>query len=283
MVSIRDLLRVPHEETFDLGSVDPGSTPGLLDDRRPKRWASEQFARVGAELAGYQERLYAQAKAAGDARRLLLVLQALDAGGKDGTIRRVIGQLNPQGVHIVSFGPPTPQERRHGFLWRVRRQVPRAGYVGVFNRSHYEDVLVARVHRLVTDEVWRRRYAEINRFERGLVDDHVTIVKVMLHISPEEQRKRLLARLEDPTKHWKYSPGDVDERRLWPDYQAAYGDALGRCSTEPAPWYVVPADRKWYRNWAVAQLLRETFADLDPQYPPPDFDVATEKTRLQAA
>jgi PPK2 family polyphosphate:nucleotide phosphotransferase len=283
MESIRDLLRVPQGDTFDLGSVDPRSTPGLPPHKDPKRLARRELADVGLDLGGYQERLYAQAKAAGDPRRLLLVLQAMDGGGKDGTVRKVIGQLNPQGVHVVSFGPPTPEERRHYFLWRIRREVPRPGYVGVFNRSHYEDVLVARVHRLVPEAVWCKRYTEINNFERGLTEDHVTIVKVMLHISYEEQRERLLARLEDPTKHWKYSPGDVDERRLWPDYQAAYGDALGRCSTDHAPWYVVPADRKWYRDWAVAHLLRAAFADIDPQYPPAGFDVAAEKARLMAA
>ncbi|HEV7965116.1 MAG TPA: polyphosphate kinase 2 family protein [Actinoplanes sp.] len=281
MASVRELLRVPHGDTFDLASVDTGSTPGLPETRNPKAWARGRLARVGDEVAGYQERLYAQAKAGAPAR-LLLILQAMDCGGKDGTIRKVIGRLNPQGVHIVSFGPPTPAERRHDFLWRIRRRLPRPGHVGVFNRSHYEDVLVARVHELVPERVWSRRYDEINSFESELVDDDVTIVKVMLHISPEEQRRRLHARLEDPTKHWKYDPSDVDERRYWSDYMAAYGDALGRCSTGKAPWYVVPADRKWYRDWAAAHLLRETLADLDPRYPPPSFDIAAEKARLKA-
>ncbi|GII23017.1 polyphosphate kinase 2 family protein [Planosporangium mesophilum] len=280
MATIRELLRVPHGDTVDLASVDPRSTPGLPDIRRPKAKAREQLSRVGDELAGYQERLYAQAKAGGTGRRLLLVLQAMDCGGKDGTIRKVIGRLNPQGVHIVSFGPPTPAERRHHFLWRVRREVPRPGYVGVFNRSHYEDVLVARVRGAVPERIWSRRYDEINSFERELVDEQVTIIKVMLHISPDEQRRRLRARLEDPTKYWKYDPADLEERRHWADYQAAYGDALGRCSTDEAPWYVVPADRKWYRDWAVAHLLRETLAELDPHYPPPSVDLAREKARL---
>ncbi len=280
---LRELLRVSPGDRFDLGTVDPGHTPGLPATKDPKAWVRQRLAEAGAELAGYQEKLYASAKAAGDPRRVLLVLQAMDCGGKDGTIRKVIGELNPAGVNIVSFGVPTPEERRHHFLWRGRRAVPGPGYVGVFNRSHYEDVLVARVHRLVPGGVWKRRYGQINNFERALVDDHVTVLKVMLHISYEEQRRRLLARLDDPTKHWKYNPGDVDERRLWPDYQAAYADALGRCSTDHAPWYVVPADHKWYRNWAVAHLLRETFADLDPRYPSPDFDVEAEKARVKAA
>ncbi len=241
---LRELLRVSPGDRFDLGTVDPGHTPGLPATKDPKAWVRQRLAEAGAELAGYQEKLYASAKAAGDPRRVLLVLQAMDCGGKDGTIRKVFGELNPAGVNIV---------------------------------------LVARVHRLVPGGVWKRRYGQINNFERALVDDHVTVLKVMLHISYEEQRRRLLARLDDPTKHWKYNPGDVDERRLWPDYQAAYADALGRCSTDHAPWYVVPADHKWYRNWAVAHLLRETFADLDPRYPSPDFDVEAEKARVKAA
>jgi PPK2 family polyphosphate:nucleotide phosphotransferase len=282
MASIRELLRVPAGDTFDLASVDPRGTPGL-PAKKDKQWARDQLDAVGAELAGSQEKLYARAKAAGDPRRVLLVLQAMDCGGKDGTIRNVAGRLNPQGVRVVSFGPPTPEERRHHFLWRVRREVPGPGYIGMFNRSHYEDVLIVRVHGLVPERVWTRRYAQINDFEAKLTGSGVTVVKVMLHISYEEQRARLLARLEDPTKHWKYNPADVEERRYWPDYQAAYADALGRCSTGGAPWYVVPADRKWYRDWAVAHLLRETMADLRLEYPPPDFDVAAEKARLTAA
>jgi PPK2 family polyphosphate:nucleotide phosphotransferase len=282
MASIRELLRVPAGDTFDLASVDPRGTPGL-PAKKDKQWARDQLDAVGAELAGYQEKLYARAKAAGDPRRVLLVLQAMDCGGKDGTIRNVAGRLNPQGVRLVSFGPPTPEERRHHFLWRVRREVPGPGYIGMFNRSHYEDVLIVRVHGLVPERVWTRRYAQINDFEANLTGSGVTVVKVMLHISYEEQRARLLARLEDPTKHWKYNPADVEERRYWPDYQAAYADALGRCSTGAAPWYVVPADRKWYRDWAVAHLLRETMADLRLEYPPPGFDVAAEKARLTAA
>jgi PPK2 family polyphosphate:nucleotide phosphotransferase len=207
----------------------------------------------------------------------------MDCGGKDGTIKSVVGLFNPSGVRVASFGVPTPQERRHHFLWRVRRELPEPGYVGAFNRSHYEDVLVVRVHGLVPASRVERRYDMINDFERELVDDGLTLVKVMLHISPEEQLDRLRARLEDPTKHWKYRPGDLDERARWAAYQDAYNVALTRCSTDRAPWYVVPADRKWYRNWAVAQLVLETLADLDPQYPKPDYDVAAEKRRLRGA
>jgi PPK2 family polyphosphate:nucleotide phosphotransferase len=260
--------------------------PGFPDDktvrRDPKAWARRALVDVGVELAGFQEKLFASAKRGGDRRRVLMILQAMDCGGKDGTIEHVVGQFNPQGVQIVGFGPPTPEERKHHFLWRIRRALPGAGFIGVFNRSQYEDVLIVRVHNLVSPRIWSRRYEQINRFEHELVSDGVTVLKVMLHISREEQRNRLLARLDDPTKHWKYNPSDVDERLLWTDYQAAYADALGRCSTEYAPWHVVPADRKWYRDWAVAHLLRETLADMHLTYPEVDLDVGTERARLLA-
>jgi PPK2 family polyphosphate:nucleotide phosphotransferase len=279
---LRELLRVPAGDTFDLGSVGPRSTPGL-PNKKGRSWARARLDEVGGDLAGHQERLYASAKAAGDRRRLLLVLQAMDCGGKDGTIRKVVGRFNPAGVSIVSFGPPTDEEKAHDFLWRIRRALPAPGYVGVFNRSHYEDVLVVRVHDIVAPDVWGQRYDQINAFERELVADGVTIVKVMLHISKAEQLERLGDRLDDPTKYWKYNPGDVDERQRWADYQAAYGDALARCSTDAAPWYVVPADRKWYRDWAVAHLLHETLEGMGLDYPPPTFDVEAEKARLKTA
>jgi PPK2 family polyphosphate:nucleotide phosphotransferase len=281
-MTLRELLRVPALEPVDLTKIDPSGTPGLPDraQRNPKRWTAEHLVEIGAELASYQERLYASAKAAVDRRRVLLVLQAMDCGGKDGTTKRIAGAMNPQGMHIAGFGPPTEEERKHDFLWRIRREVPGPGYLGVFNRSHYEDVLVVRVHGLVPESVWRERYGQINAFERVLADDGVTIIKVMLHISYAEQRGRLLARLEDPTKHWKYNPGDIAERELWPAYQKAYEEALRKCSTDHAPWYVVPADRKWYRDWAVAVLLRDTLADLGLTYPRGDFDPRAEKRRL---
>jgi len=284
--SIRDLLRVPPGDRFDLSTVDPRSTPGLPDDkavrRDPRAWTERALADVWPELGRYQEMLFASAKHGGERRRLLLILQAMDCGGKDGTVKHVVGQFNPQGVQIAAFGPPTPEERKHHFLWRIRRALPGAGFVGVFNRSQYEDVLIVRVHNLVSPRVWGRRYEQINRFEHELVSDGVVVLKVMLHISRDEQRERLLARLDDPTKHWKYNPADVDERLLWTDYQAAYADALGRCSTAYAPWHVVPADRKWYRDWAVAHLLRETLADMHLTYPAVDIDVEAERARLLA-
>jgi PPK2 family polyphosphate:nucleotide phosphotransferase len=282
---MRSLLQVPADGSFDLASVDPGATPGLpkkaTKDDHPKRWAAAQLdGPLGVALGEEQEKLYASAKTGGDRRRLLVVLQAMDCGGKDGTVHHVAGRLNPQGLQIRSFGAPTEEERSHDFLWRIRRALPDAGYVGVFNRSHYEDVLIARVHGLVPEEVWRDRYQKINDFEYELVDQGFTLLKIMLHISPEEQRKRLLARLDDPTKHWKYNPADIDERAFWPAYQDAYRDALAACSTDLAPWYVVPADRKWYRDYAVARLLLETLEALRLSYPGPSYDVRKERARL---
>jgi PPK2 family polyphosphate:nucleotide phosphotransferase len=286
MTELRRLLTARPGKT-SLAGIDPRGTPGLPDDRairaHPKRWSRNQVAAIGRELAAYQERLFSSAKVGASHQRILLVLQAMDCGGKDGTVRGVTRGLNPAGIDAVSFGPPTEQERRHDFLWRIHRALPAAGYVGIFNRSHYEDVLVVRVHELVPEQVWSRRYDQINAFEAELAADGLTMVKVMLHISKSEQKKRLLARLDDQTKHWKYNPGDLAERALWDDYQRAYEDALNRCSTTAAPWYVVPADRKWYRNYAVAKLLQEAFADIDPRYPKASFDVAAEHAKLIAA
>ncbi|MFC3503050.1 PPK2 family polyphosphate kinase [Micromonospora krabiensis] len=288
---MRELLRV--SAPVDLGAIDPRSTPGLPEataGEHRKGWAREQVALLGAGLGRRQEMLYATAKAAQErpgpadrpAGRVLLVLQAMDCGGKDGTIKRVAGAMNPLGLHIRSFGPPTPEELRHDFLWRVRRALPPPGYVGIFNRSHYEDVLVARVASLVPEAVWRARYDEINDFERELTDAGVTLVKVLLHISYAEQGARLLERLDDPRKHWKYNPSDIDARARWDDYQAAYAEALSRCATDAAPWFVVPADRKWYRDWAVAHLLKETFDTLALGYPAANFDLGRERERLRA-
>lgn len=286
MPDLRDLLKVRPGDTR-LADIDPRGTPGLPgakvtgDDR--KQWSKTEVAMISGELGGAQERLFASAKAGATRQRVLLLLQAMDCGGKDGTVRNLTQGMSSAGMKAVSFGPPTDTEREHDFLWRIRRALPGAGYVGLFNRSHYEDVLVVRVHDLVTEDVWSRRYEEINAFEAEQAADGLTLVKVMLHISRDEQKKRLLERLDDPGKQWKYNPGDLAERARWDDYQQAYEDALNRCSTDAAPWYVVPADRKWYRNWAVATLLRHAFTDIDPQYPEPDFDVAAERAKLAAA
>lgn len=277
---LRAVLRAP-SGAVDLSAIDPRSTPGLPKEARADRkgWAREQVAGIGEHLAHLQERLFAEFKGGGR-RRVLLVLQAMDCGGKDGTVRRVAGTMNPQGLRVVGFGPPTEKERKHHFLWRVRNELPGAGLIGVFNRSHYEDVLIVKVHGLAPADVLEKRYAEINRFEAD--QGGLTILKVMLHISPDEQAARLAARLTDPTKAWKYHPADLSERARWHDYQAAYEAALSRCNPDAAPWFVVPGDRKWYRDWAVANLLWETLEDLDPRYPPPNFDPAAELQRLRS-
>jgi PPK2 family polyphosphate:nucleotide phosphotransferase len=280
-MSLRDKLRVPPGSRLDLTATDPLGTPGL---KRPKGdakiWSRAQVADLGIDLATMQEQLFATAKSGDGRARVLLVLQAMDCGGKDGTIRRVAGTMNPQGLSIVGFNKPTEEELAHDFLWRIRRALPAPGQIGVFNRSHYEDVLIVRVHNLVPRRTWQARYAKINKFEAELAADGVTIVKVMLHISQEEQRRRLLERLDDPTKYWKYNPADVDERGKWDEYRAAYEDALSRCSTEAAPWYVVPADRKWYRDWAVANVLLAHLDELKLAYPEVKLDLPGLRQRL---
>lgn len=276
--SVAELLRVP-PGSIHLAAVDTRATPGFDGD---KTAAKQQLPELAGRLADLQERLYAHGRT-GDRRRLLLVLQGMDTSGKGGTVRHVVGSADPAGLSIVSFKAPTKEELGHDFLWRIRKALPGPGFLGVFDRSHYEDVLVVRVKDLVERRVWSRRYASINRFEERLVESGCTIVKVMLHISPDEQRERLLARLDDPTKHWKYRPGDVDERELWPRYQEAYEAALEQCNTETAPWHVVPADRKWYRNWAVSMLVIEHLEAMDMQWPAADFDVDEERARVRAS
>jgi PPK2 family polyphosphate:nucleotide phosphotransferase len=282
---VRDLLTLP-KGPVDLSDVDTRATHGLPDEaavrKDPKTWSRADVARIGTLLADHQQRLFASAKATGDPRRVLLVLQAMDCGGKDGTINGVVGAMNPLGLRIKAFGPPTKEELAHHFLWRIRKALPDPGLVGVFNRSYYEDVLVARVRSLVPPRTWRARYDRINAFEEELVTRNVTIVKVMLHISYEEQRQRLLARLLDPTKRWKFNRGDLDDRALWPAYQAAYADALARCNTDDARWHVVPADRKWYRNWAVANVLLAALEGMRLTYPDVDLDVAELRMRLES-
>ncbi len=276
---VSDLLRLL-SGPVDLDAFDPRRTPGAPGNRAA---TEADFARTAPLLADLQERLYAEGVAGSGRRRLLLLLQGMDTSGKDGTTTHVAGQVNPQGLRITSFKAPTRAERRHDFLWRIGRAVPEPGYVGVFNRSQYEDVLIVRVHSLVPESEWSTRYDRINAFERSLQDDGVHLVKVFLHISKAEQRARLLARLDDPTKQWKYNPGDVDERALWDGYTAAYADVLSRCNPPGSPWFVVPADRKWYRNWAVGRLLIEALQDMTLTYPPAEFDVAAERARVQSS
>jgi PPK2 family polyphosphate:nucleotide phosphotransferase len=266
---IRDLLRVGPGSDVRLADVDPRSTPGT---DLSKTDAKATTLELGPRLADLQERLYAGGRT-GDHRRVLLVLQGMDTSGKGGAVKHVARLVNPAGVRISGFDRPTEEELSHDFLWRIEKVLPPAGAIGVFDRSHYEDVLVVRVHDLVPPSEWETRYDRINEWEASLVDSGVTLLKVMLHISPEEQRERLLARLDDPTKHWKVDPGDIDERQHWHTYQTAYEAALRRCSTDAAPWYVLPADRKWYRNWALAHLLLETLEDLQLTWPQPKLDL----------
>ncbi|MFE0325364.1 PPK2 family polyphosphate kinase [Streptomyces sp. NPDC058960] len=266
---LRDLLRLPVGEPVDLSAHDAGATPGAPGDKAAGLAAT---ARTGKDLAGLQERLWAGATA-GDRRRILLVLQGMDTSGKGGTVKHVIGVCDPAGCRIHAFKAPTPEEQRHDFLWRVVKALPRPGEIGIFDRSHYEDVLIAKVRSLAPYDEIESRYDRINGFETSLTDDGVTIIKCFLHISYEEQRRRLLKRLDTPRKRWKFAPGDLDERALWPAYQRAYETALTRCATLAAPWYLVPADHKWYRNWAVSRLLLEHLRELDPQYPAAEFDV----------
>jgi PPK2 family polyphosphate:nucleotide phosphotransferase len=274
--SVRDVLRL-HGGAVDLERANTRATPHTPGGK-PETVAD--IAAMAPRLAELQERLYAQAVAGGSRKRLLLVLQGMDTSGKGGVVKHVIGQFNPSGCHIHAFKAPTEEELARPFLWRVRKQLPAAGMIGIFDRSHYEDVLIARVRELVPRNVWSRRYATINKFEAELHDDEVTVVKIFLHISYEEQRARLLERLDNPDKHWKFNSGDIDERAYWEAYQDAYDAVLEKCTTDVAPWYVVPADRKWYRNWAISRLLLEHLEDLDPQYPQGHFDVAAERARL---
>ena len=274
---VSDLLRVP-AGPVDLSALDTRATPGF-DGGKAAGKAS--LAALGRRLSDLQERLHAEG-VSGGTRSLLLILQGMDTSGKGGVVRHVIGQVDPQGCEIASFKAPTREELAHDFLWRIRRRLPGPGKLGVFDRSHYEDVLIVRVHNLVPRTTWMRRYAAINRFEARLADDDVRVVKVFLHISKEEQRQRLLARLDDPTKLWKFNPHDVDERASWADYQEAYAAALERCNNDTAPWYRVPADRKWYRDWAVANLLVEHLEDMKLTWPKPDFDSEEQRARLLA-
>jgi PPK2 family polyphosphate:nucleotide phosphotransferase len=277
---ISELLRLPLGGV-DLAQFDPASTPGFSGDKED---ASEITEALAPELGDLQERLFAagRVKETTD-RKILIVLQGMDTSGKGGTIRHAIGMVDPQGVKIKAFKAPTEEERAHHYLWRIERELPVPGLIGIFDRSHYEDVLVVRVHKLVDESVWSKRYDEINAWEKDLVEQGTVLIKCFLHISSAEQKERLMARLEDPTKHWKYNPGDVDERANWSAYMRAYQTVLERCNTQHAPWYVIQADRKWYRNWAVAQLLTEHLRALDLDWPAADYDVEQEKARVAAS
>ncbi|WP_072811241.1 polyphosphate kinase 2 family protein [Rhodococcus zopfii] len=259
-----------------VADIDTDATPGFEGD---KELGTRLLEERGTYLSQLQEKLFANGRS-GDRRSVLLILQGMDTAGKGGMVRHVIGHVDPQGVDHASFGVPTPEELRHHYLWRINKALPRAGQIGVFDRSHYEDVLVVRVHDLVPERVWSARYDEINQFEREIVENGTTIVKVAMFISLDEQKKRLAERLERPDKYWKYNPSDVSERALWPAYQEAYQAMLDKTNTEHAPWYVIPANRKWYSRVAVGELMIDALERFRLDWPAAMFDVELEKKRL---
>jgi len=263
------LLRVARSGQVRLRDRDARRTLGWEESR-----ARAELARLGPELAEMQYKMYADGRFG-----VLVVLQAVDSGGKDSTIRHVFAAFNPQGCTVRAFKPPSAEEQRHDYLWRVHQHVPARGEIVVFNRSHYEEVLIARVDRLVPRQVWQARYAQINDFERMLRHCDIQVVKIFLHLSKDEQRRRLEERIHERRKQWKFEPGDLLKRRQWRAYQAAFTDMLERCNTTHAPWYVVPADHKWLRDLAVAQILRHTLRSLPLRFPPPRFDPRRQRVR----
>jgi PPK2 family polyphosphate:nucleotide phosphotransferase len=275
---VADVLRVG--EGFVLDNLDPEDTPGY---ERNKKHAAKDLKSGAAQLDEFQERLYAQSRADQTHAAVLLVLQAMDSAGKGGILRHVVGSVDPQGVSITAFKKPTDEEQRHDFLWRIKKRVPQPGMIGVFDRSHYEDVLIGRVRELAEPDEIERRYDAINRFEKKLTSTGTRVVKVMLHISRDEQRDRLMRRLERADKHWKYNPGDVDERELWPKYMDAYQTVFERTSTDHAPWFVVPANHKWYARIAVQHLLLEALEEINPRWPAANYAIDIEKARLAAS
>jgi PPK2 family polyphosphate:nucleotide phosphotransferase len=276
-MTISEALRLP-PGPVDLTRIDTRAKPGFDGGKADGKKA---LAALAPELAELQEKLFALGYT-GSRQRVLLVLQGMDTSGKGGVLSHTVGLMDVSGLALRTFKKPTEEELAHDFLWRVERALPQPGQIGIFDRSHYEDVLVAKVHELAEPAEIEQRYGAINVFEKKLTDTGTTVIKCMLHISADEQRERLLARLDDPTKQWKFKPGDVDERARWRDYQAAYETALERCNTDASPWYVVPSDRKWYRNWAIAQLLLDALRTLDLDWPAPDYDVAEQRDRLGA-
>ena len=276
VTDLRTLLRAA--AGVKMVDLDPDATTGYPGEGRQDVLTTG----LGPLLSDWQEKLYAESKQAGTAdRNVLVVLQGMDTSGKGGIIRHVFGLVDPQGLKLHAFKQPSEEELSHDFLWRIRREVPGRGMIGIFDRSQYEDVLVARVDGLVGPDVWGARFDQINEFEASLAEQGTRIIKCFLHISPDEQRKRLLERVENPAKHWKYSHSDVEVRKRWDDYMRAYEDVLTRCNTEVAPWYVIPSNKKWYRNWAVATLLLEHLQDMAPDWPKGDFIVEDEIAAIQ--
>ena len=273
-MTFTDRHRITSGHALSLSKIDTAYTGGHED----KSSALSEIDHYARRLAELQYLLYAESR-----RGLLICLQAMDTGGKDGTIRHVMGYMNPQGCRVQAFKVPTPEEASHDFLWRAHKAAPGRGEVVIFNRSHYEDVLVARVHELVPESVWSKRYDAINAFEKMLADNNTHVLKFFLHISKEEQLKRFKKRLKDPARHWKISEADYAERRYWDKYQEAYEDALSRCSTDHAPWYVIPADHKWYRNLAISHIIVNYMEGLDMQFPEPTVDIEEIKKKYHQA
>jgi PPK2 family polyphosphate:nucleotide phosphotransferase len=267
-MNIREQFQVPHKEKVKLSKYDPENTLGLEKGGK----VSHLLEKTLHQIDSLQYLLYAQKKFA-----VLVVLQALDAGGKDGTIRHVMSGVSPQGCRVTSFKVPTPEEASHDFLWRIHKAVPEKGEIGMFNRSHYEDVLVVRVHNLVPKKVWEERYDQINAFEDLLAQSNVKILKFFLHISKDEQKKRFEERVDDPDKRWKISEADFAERKYWDDYVEAYQEALTRCNSKANPWFIIPSNKKWFRNLAVSRIIGETLEDLGMKFPKPTVDIKTLK------
>ena len=265
MSKLSNLLLAPPGTKVRLSKIDPSDTHGFTD----KDKAAEKLQKNLDRLSVLQYLLYAESK-----RSLLVVLQGIDAGGKDGTIRRVMTGFNPQGVRVTSFKVPAGEEKQHDYLWRVHHALPGWGEIGIFNRSHYEDVLIVRVHNFVPKQVWSKRYDHINNFEQMLADCGVQIVKFFLYIDKDEQKKRFEERLHDPTKNWKFNPGDVEERKFWDSYTAAFEEAISRSAKPHAPWYIIPANKKWFRNLAVSEILLDTLEAMNLQYPKPTADLS---------
>ena len=272
--SVRDLLRANSgkEPRVNLIDLSADQTKWVKEKKAIKKLVKQH-----ALLFDLQSRLWAEHK-----RSILICLQGMDTSGKDGTVKHVMTGLNPAGVDVDSFKAPTPAEKRHNFLWRFKESLPSPGTIGIFNRTYYEDVLIAKVHQLAAETTIENRYGEINRFEQQLARRGIVVLKIFLHISYDEQRRRLLERLENPDKHWKFSENDINERAFWDDYTSAYDAALTRCDTAVAPWYIIPANNKWYRDWAVAQILIETLEEMNPQYPRPKLKVKALEKRLLA-
>jgi PPK2 family polyphosphate:nucleotide phosphotransferase len=273
-MNYRDMFRLEPGNKIDLGKIDPEFTDKNMD----KDLANGEIANQNQTLHDLQYMMYAENR-----RSLLICLQAMDAAGKDGTIRHVLGAMNPQGTRVYAFKTPTAEELAHDFLWRVHMRTPAKGEVAIFNRSHYEDVLIARVHNLVPRKVWKKRYEIINDFEKSLVDSGTHILKFFLHISEDEQLSRFKQRLDDPARHWKISDSDYTERKLWPEYMEAYEEALSRTSTKHANWFVIPANHKWFRNLAVSRIVVETMESFDMKFPAPKADIENIRRQYHAA